>query len=73
MCTYAENVYSDRADAESHIVEVRKSKNSQGEEQGSQIFSLPSDAHRDSVMLDWILARKEASEETLDDFNDLMN
>lgn len=34
---------------------------------------MPSDAHRDSQMLDWILARKNVDEEsTLEDFNDLM-
>ena len=74
MCTYDENDHSDRADAESHVVEVTKYKDAEGNTCSPMVFKLTSDAHRDSAMLDWILSHKDASEEeTLGDFNDLMN
>ena len=70
MCTFDQNEYSDRADAESHIVEVR-AYTQDGEEKKNGLFKLTSDSYRDSAMLDWILSSK-GEEETLHDFNDLM-
>ena len=74
LCTYHEDENSDRADAESHMVEVAKYTDSNGEHKTMGIFKLTSDSYRDSAMLDWILARKsDETEETYGDFNDLMN
>lgn len=71
LCTYEANEHSDRHDDEAHLVEVRNFE-AEGETHEYAIFRLPADALRDSVMMDWILARKGEHESTFDDFNDLM-
>ena len=43
-----------------------------GVEHGSDEFVLEADAFRDKPMLEWILSKKDAHEETFGDFNDLM-
>jgi len=72
LCTYDSNEHSEKHDAEAHLVEVRNFE-AEGETHEYGIFRLPADAVRDSIMMDWILARKGEQESSFDDFNDLMN
>ena len=36
-------------------------------------FTLPGDAFRDRVYMDWLLSDKSGQETTIDDYNDLMH